>query len=98
MRLVLVDHEPRWQAPRARGRAKIIQGAGLAFLAPYRAVRIATMNALVRTVLLVIIAFLMLVNLMLLAGETTGPIEKLVLAVPVVVLVWAAFRVRRRAG
>jgi hypothetical protein len=56
------------------------------------------MNALVRTVLLVIIAFLMLVNLMLLAGETTGPIEKLVLAVPVVVLVWAAFRVRRRAG
>jgi hypothetical protein len=56
------------------------------------------MNALVRTVLLVIIAFLLLVDLMLLAGETTGPIEKLVLAVPPVVLVWAAFRLRRRAG
>jgi hypothetical protein len=56
------------------------------------------MNALVRTVLLVIIAFLMLVNLMVLAGESTGPIEKLVLAVPAVLLVWAAFRVRRRPG
>jgi hypothetical protein len=56
------------------------------------------MNALVRTVLLVIIALLMLVNLMLLAGESTGPIEKVVLAVPAVLLVWAAFRVRRRAG
>jgi hypothetical protein len=56
------------------------------------------MNALVRTVLLVIIAFLMLVSLMLLVGETTGPIEKIVLAVPAVLLVWAAFRVRRRAG
>ena len=56
------------------------------------------MSALVRTVLLVIIALLMLVNLMLLAGESTGPIEKLVLAVPAMVLVWAAFRVRRRAG
>jgi hypothetical protein len=56
------------------------------------------MNALVRTVLLVLIAFLLLVNLMLLAGESTGPIEKGVLAVPAVLLVWAAFRVRRRAG
>jgi hypothetical protein len=56
------------------------------------------MNALVRTLLLVIIAFLMLVNLMLLAGENTGPLEKLVLAVPAVLLVWAAFRVRGRAG
>ena len=56
------------------------------------------MNALIRTVLLVIIALLLLVNLMLLAGESTGPIEKMVLAVPAVVLVWAAFRVRRRAG
>jgi hypothetical protein len=56
------------------------------------------MNALVRTVLLVTIAFLMLVNLMLLAGERIGPIEKVVLAVPAVLLVWAAFRVRRRAG
>jgi hypothetical protein len=56
------------------------------------------MNALVRIVLLVIIAFLMLVNLMLLAGDSTGPIEKLVLAVPAVLLVWAVFRVRRRAG
>jgi hypothetical protein len=56
------------------------------------------MNALVRAVLLVIIAFLILVNLMLLADETTGPSEKFVLAVPPVVLVWAAFRLRRRAG
>jgi len=56
------------------------------------------MNALVRTVLLVIIAFLMLVNLMLVASENTGPIEKVVLVVPAVLLVWAAFRVRRRAG
>jgi heme O synthase-like polyprenyltransferase len=56
------------------------------------------MNALVRTVLLVIIAFLMLVSLMLLVGEATGPIETIVLAVPAVLLVWAAFRVRRRAG
>ena len=56
------------------------------------------MNALVRTVLLVIIAFLMLVNLMLLAGEYTGPIEKVALVVPAVLLVWAAFRVRRRAS
>jgi hypothetical protein len=56
------------------------------------------MNALVRIVALVIIALLMLVNLMLLAGESTGPIEKLVLAVPAALLVWAAFRVRRRAG
>jgi hypothetical protein len=56
------------------------------------------MNALVRIVLLVIIAFLVLVNLVLLAGSTTGPIEKLVLAVPAVLLVWAAFRVRRRAS
>jgi hypothetical protein len=56
------------------------------------------MNALVRIVLSVIIAFLMLVNLMLLAGESTGPLEKLVLVVPVVLLVWAAFRVRRRVG
>jgi hypothetical protein len=56
------------------------------------------MNALVRPVILVVIAFLMLVNLMLLAGESTGPIEKAVLAVPAVLLVWAAFRVRRRAG
>jgi hypothetical protein len=63
-----------------------------------RPARIATMNALVRTVLLVLIAFLLLVNLMLLAGESTGPIEKAVLAVPAVLLVWAAFRVRRRAG
>jgi hypothetical protein len=38
------------------------------------------MNALVRTVLLLIIAFLMLVNLMLLAGDNTGPIEKMALA------------------
>jgi hypothetical protein len=56
------------------------------------------MNALVRTVLLPIIAFLMLVSLMLLAGENTGPIEKIVLAVPALLLVWAAFRLRRRAG
>ena len=56
------------------------------------------MNVLVRTVLLVIIAFLMLVNLMLLAGESTGPLEKVVLAVPALLLVWAAFRVRRRAN
>jgi hypothetical protein len=56
------------------------------------------MNALVRTVLLVILVFLMLVNLMLLAGDNTGPIEKIVLTVPAVLLVWAAFRVRRRAG
>jgi hypothetical protein len=70
----------------------------LAFPAPERPVRIASMNALVRTVLLVVIAFLVLVNLMLLAGESTGPLEKLVLAVPAVLLVWAAFRVRRRAG
>jgi hypothetical protein len=56
------------------------------------------MNALVRTVLFFIIAFLMLVDLMLLAGESTGLLEKLVLAVPAVLLVWAAFRVRRRAG
>jgi hypothetical protein len=56
------------------------------------------MNALVRTVLLVIIAFLMLVNLILLAGESTGPLEKVVLAVPALLLVWAAVRVSRRAG
>ena len=56
------------------------------------------MNALVRTVLLVIIALLLLVNLMLLADESTGPIEKMMLAVPAVLLVWAAFRVRRRTG
>jgi hypothetical protein len=56
------------------------------------------MNALVRTILLVIIALLMLVNLMLLAGESTGPIEKVVLAVPAVLLVWAAFRLSRRAS
>ena len=56
------------------------------------------MNALVRTILLIIIAILMLVTLMLLAGESTGPLEKLVLAVPAVLLVWAASRVRRRAG
>jgi hypothetical protein len=56
------------------------------------------MNALVRTVLFVLIAFLVLVSLMLLAGESTGPIEKLVLAVFALLLVWAAFRVRRRAG
>jgi hypothetical protein len=74
------------------------QGAGLAFQAPERPVRIATMNALVRIVLLVIIAFLVLVNLVLLAGWTAGPIEKLVLAVPAVLLIWAAFRVRRRAS
>jgi hypothetical protein len=79
--------------------AKVInQGAGLAFLAQERPVRIATMNALVCAVLLAVIAFLMLVNLMLLAGESTGPIEKLALAVPAVLLVWAAFRARRRAG
>jgi hypothetical protein len=70
----------------------------LAFPAPERPVRIALMNALVRTVLLVIIAFLMLVSLMLLVGEATGPIETIVLAVPAVLLVWPAFRVRRRAG
>ena len=70
----------------------------MAFPAPERPARIAIMNALVRTVLLVTIAFLMLVNLMLLAGERIGPIEKVVLAVPAVLLVWAAFRVRRRAG
>jgi hypothetical protein len=69
-----------------------------AFPAPERPARIATMSALVRTVLLVIIALLMLVNLMLLAGESTGPIEKVVLAVPAVLLVWAAFRLRRRAS
>jgi hypothetical protein len=69
-----------------------------AFPAPERPVRIAIMNALVRIGLLVIIAFLMLVNLMLLAGENTGPLEKLVLAVPAILLVWAAFRIRRRAG
>jgi hypothetical protein len=68
------------------------------FSVPERPVRLATMNALVRTVLLVIIAFLMLVNLMLVASENTGPIEKVVLVVPAVLLVWAAFRVRRRAG
>jgi hypothetical protein len=45
-----------------------------------------------------VIAFLMLMNVMLLAGESIGPIEKVVLAVPAVLLVWAAFRVRRRAG
>jgi hypothetical protein len=56
------------------------------------------MSALVRTVLLVIIALLMLVNLMLIASESTGPIEQVVLAVPVLLLVCAAFRVRRRAG
>jgi hypothetical protein len=56
------------------------------------------MNALVRTVLLVIIAFIVLVSLMLLAGESTGPIEKLVLAVPAVLLLWAAYRLRRRAS
>jgi hypothetical protein len=56
------------------------------------------MNALVRTGLLVLIAFLLLVNLMLLAAESTGPGEKIALAVPAVLLVWAAFRVRRRAG
>ena len=56
------------------------------------------MNALVRTVLLVLIAFLLLVNLMLLAGESTGLIEKVVLAVAAVLLVWTAFRVRRRAS
>jgi hypothetical protein len=78
--------------------AKVInQGAGLAFLAQERPDRIATMNALVGAVLLAVIAFLM-VNLILLAGESTGPIEKLALAVPAVLLVWAAFRVRRRAG
>jgi hypothetical protein len=53
--------------------AKVInQGAGLAFLAQERPVRVATMNALVGAVLLAVIAFLMLVNLMLLAGESTG--------------------------
>jgi hypothetical protein len=56
------------------------------------------MNALVRAVLLAVIAFLMLVNLMLLAGESTGSIEKLALAAPAVLLVWAAFHGRRRAG
>jgi hypothetical protein len=76
----------------------INQGADLAYSAPERPVRIAIMNAPVRAVLLVIIAFVMLVNLMLLAGESTGPIEKMVLAVFAVLLVWAAFRVRRRAG
>jgi hypothetical protein len=50
------------------------------------------------TILLVIIAFLMLVNVLLLAGGSTGPIEKLVLAIPAVLLVWAVFRVRRRPG
>jgi hypothetical protein len=68
------------------------------FPAPERPVRIATMNALVRTVLLIIIVFLVLVNLVLLAGSSTGPIEKLVLAVPAVLLVSATFRVRRRAS
>jgi hypothetical protein len=76
----------------------INQGSGLAFPSPERPVKVATMNALVRTVLLLIIAFLMLVNLMLLAGENTSPIEKIVLAVPALLLVWAAFRLRRRAG
>jgi hypothetical protein len=56
------------------------------------------MYALVRTILLVLIGFLLLGNLMLLAGESTGPIEKVALAVPAVLLVWAAFRVRRQAG
>ena len=74
------------------------QGPGSAFLTPERPARIASMNALVRTVLLVIIAFLVLVNLVLLAGSSTGPIEKLVLVVPVVLLIWAAFRVRRRTS
>jgi hypothetical protein len=44
------------------------------------------MNALVRIVLLVLIAFLMLVNLILLGSESTSPIEKLALAVPAVLL------------
>jgi hypothetical protein len=73
-------------------------GSRIGVSAPQGPARIASMNALVRTVLLVIITFLMLVNLMVLAGESTGPIEKLVLAVPAVLLVWAAFRVRRRPG
>ena len=56
------------------------------------------MYALVRTILLVLIGFLLLGNLMLLPGESTGPIEQVALAVPAVLLVWAAFRVRHRAG
>jgi hypothetical protein len=78
--------------------ANLVSPGRLAFPPPEQPVRIATMNALVRTVLLVIIAFLMLLNLMLLAGKSTGPIEKVMLAVPALLLVRAAFRVRRRAG
>jgi hypothetical protein len=87
----------RSEGPRQPANA-INHGSGLAFPLPERPARVATMNALVRTVLLVIIAFLMLVNLTLLAGENTGPIEKIVLALPALLLVWAAFRLRRRAG
>jgi hypothetical protein len=74
------------------------QRPGLMVPAPERPVRIATMNALVRTILLIIIAFLVLVNLVLPAGSSTRPIEKLVLAVPALLLVSAAVRVRRRAS
>jgi glucose-6-phosphate-specific signal transduction histidine kinase len=56
------------------------------------------MNALVRTVLLVIIALFLVINLLQQVGERIGPFEKMVLAVPAMLLVWAAFRLRRRAS
>ena len=57
------------------------------------------MKALVRTVLLVIIALFLVINLMQQLGERIGPFEEMVLAVAAVLVVWAtAYRLRRRAG